>query len=195
MRVLATAPDSGEEIKGTGGVRKLRFGAKRQAKGKSGGVRVIYYFYNLTFPVAALRIYSKSEKSDLTPRDVADVTREAAELKALAVARQSRKGKKKMSAVGKEVSASLREVADYLRSGRKPAGMKVHVIDVPAVDVAALRQRLKMSQATFSRTFGLDVRSVQQWEQGKRSPDRAARTLLRVIDRDPEAVKSALAEA
>lgn len=91
LRVLATTPDAGDEIKGTGGVRKLRFGAKRQGKGKSGGVRVIYYFYNLTFPVAALRIYAKSEQADLSPKEKADVAREAAELKALAVAQSRRR--------------------------------------------------------------------------------------------------------
>lgn len=98
-----------------------------------------------------------------------------------------------MKTVGEEISESIRDVADFLRSGRKPPGMRVHVIEVPAVDVAALRQRLRMSQTTFSRTFGLDVRSLQKWEQGTRVPDQAARTLLRVIERNPEAVKAALA--
>ena len=40
---------------------------------------------------------------------------------------------------------------------------------------------------------GLDVRAVQEWEQGRRVPDRAARVLLTVIDRDPESVVRALA--
>lgn len=40
---LANAPETGDEIPGTGGVRKVRFAA--QGKGKSGGVRVIYYFF------------------------------------------------------------------------------------------------------------------------------------------------------
>ena len=41
-------------------------------------------------------------------------------------------------------------------------------------------------------SFGLDVRAVQEWEQGRRVPDRAARVLLTVIDREPEAVVRAL---
>ncbi|MBN9529937.1 MAG: hypothetical protein J0H82_27265 [Alphaproteobacteria bacterium] len=45
-----------------------------------------------------------------------------------------------MKTVGKEISESMRDVAAYLRSGRKPVGMRVHVIEVPATDVAALLQ-------------------------------------------------------
>ena len=46
----------------------------------------------------------------------------------------------------------------------------------------------------FADRFGLDVRAVQDWEQGRRVPDRAACVLLTVIDRDPEAVERALEE-
>ena len=45
-----------------------------------------------------------------------------------------------MKSVGEEISESMRDVAAYLRSGRKPAGMRVHLIEVPAADVAGLRQ-------------------------------------------------------
>ena len=62
--------------------------------------------------------------------------------------------------------------------------------------VVALRKRLKLSrQKKFADRFGLDVRAVQVWEQGRRVPDRAARVLLTVIDRDPESVVRALAGA
>ena len=61
--------------------------------------------------------------------------------------------------------------------------------------VVALRKRLKLSRQKFADRFGLDVRAVQEWEQGRRVPDRAARVLLTVIDRDPESVVRALAGA
>lgn len=60
------------------------------------------------------------------------------------------------------------------------------------VDVAALRRRLKMSQAAFAARFGLELSAVHAWEQGRRNPDRAARVLLAVIDREPDAVLRAL---
>jgi len=67
-------------------------------------------------------------------------------------------------------------------------------VTVPeAVDVAALRGKLGLSQARFARAFGLDVGAVQAWEQHRRRPDRTARVLLAVIAREPEAVMRALA--
>lgn len=62
---LAMYPESGDEIPGTGGVRKLRFAAK--SKGKRSGARVIYYWYNASIPIYALLVYGKNEKTDLTP--------------------------------------------------------------------------------------------------------------------------------
>jgi putative transcriptional regulator len=69
-----------------------------------------------------------------------------------------------------------------------------YTVEVPAeVDVAALRRRLGLSQAAFARTFGLEVTAIHAWEQGRRRPDRAARVLLAVIEKEPEAVRRALA--
>jgi hypothetical protein len=64
---LAQFPDSGDIIPDTGGVRKLRHGAKGQ--GKRGGARVIYYFRDLNVPVYLLAVYTKGEKITLTHRD------------------------------------------------------------------------------------------------------------------------------
>jgi len=62
---LATYPLAGDEIPGTGGIRKVRFGAK--GKGKSGGARVIYYYFDEDAPIFALLAYGKGQKADLTP--------------------------------------------------------------------------------------------------------------------------------
>lgn len=61
--------------------------------------------------------------------------------------------------------------------------------------VRAIRERLGMSQAAFARMFGISVGTLQNWEQGRRQPEGPARMLLRVIDREPEAVRRALREA
>ena len=61
---LAENPSSGNLIQGTGGVRKLRWA--HGGKGKSGGVRVIHYYYNDNFPLFLLGIFSKSEKENMT---------------------------------------------------------------------------------------------------------------------------------
>lgn len=67
IEFLAANPEAGDEIVGTGGVRKVRFAAR--GKGKSGGVRVIYYYYSDDAPLYALLIYGKNEKADLSAED------------------------------------------------------------------------------------------------------------------------------
>lgn len=78
---LAANPLEGEEIVGTGGVRKVRFAS--HGKGKSGGVRVIYYYYDDSMPLFALLVYGKGEQSNLTPDQKRVVTTLAATLKAM----------------------------------------------------------------------------------------------------------------
>lgn len=59
-------------------------------------------------------------------------------------------------------------------------------------NVKAIRERLRLSQRQFAEMFGLSLSVVRDWEQGRFIPDQAARTLLKVIDRNPEAVRQAL---
>ena len=64
---LAESPLAGDEIPGTGGVRKLRFGAL--GRGRRGGTRVIYFYGGERMPVYALLAYAKSAKTDLSRAD------------------------------------------------------------------------------------------------------------------------------
>ena len=77
---LAVNPLAGDEILGTGGVRKLRFAAS--GRGKRGGARVVYYYLDDAMPVYALLAYAKAAKTDLTPKERRAVTAIAAQLKA-----------------------------------------------------------------------------------------------------------------
>jgi putative transcriptional regulator len=61
------------------------------------------------------------------------------------------------------------------------------------VDVKAIRKRVKMSQTEFSRAYGISKRALQEWEQGGRQPDSAARAYLTVIAKEPVVVRRALA--
>lgn len=61
------------------------------------------------------------------------------------------------------------------------------------VDVKAIRKRVKMSQAEFSRAYGISKRALQEWEQGGRQPDSAARAYLTLIAKEPAVVRRALA--
>jgi putative transcriptional regulator len=60
------------------------------------------------------------------------------------------------------------------------------------IDVKAIRKQVKMSQAQFSRTYGISKRALQEWEQGGRQPDSAARAYLTVIAKEPAVVRRAL---
>ena len=62
----------------------------------------------------------------------------------------------------------------------------------PAAGPREIRLRLRLTQEEFAARFGVPLELVRDWEQGVRQPDAAARTLLRVIDRDPDAVIRAL---
>jgi len=64
VNFVASNPDAGNEIRGTGGARKLRFAGK--GKGKSGGYRVITFYGGDDIPVFLLNVFAKNEKTDLS---------------------------------------------------------------------------------------------------------------------------------
>ena len=67
---------------------------------------------------------------------------------------------------------------------------KVRIL-VPT-DVKAIRARFGLSQDRFAKTFALNLATLRDWEQERRVPHGPARTLLQIIDREPEAVRRAL---
>ncbi|CAC9593099.1 hypothetical protein BHECKSOX_197 [Bathymodiolus heckerae thiotrophic gill symbiont] len=70
---LAIHVKSGDLIKGTGGIRKLRWSA--QGKGKSGGVRVVYFYYNKSMPLFLLSVFGKGEKTNLSKSECNELTK------------------------------------------------------------------------------------------------------------------------
>ena len=64
INYLASHPQSGDLIQGSGGIRKLRWSA--QGRGKSGGVRVIYYYHNGAVPLFLLTVFGKSERANIS---------------------------------------------------------------------------------------------------------------------------------
>ena len=63
------------------------------------------------------------------------------------------------------------------------------------VDVKAIREANKMTQAAFAEAFSLKLGAVRDWEQGRRRPDTGSVTLLRMIAADPRAVRQIIAKA
>ncbi len=62
-------------------------------------------------------------------------------------------------------------------------------------DPRELRRRLNMTREEFARSFGLNLWTLREWEQQKAEPEGPARTLLRVIEKEPDAVRRALSAA
>ncbi|MBS0376736.1 MAG: helix-turn-helix domain-containing protein [Proteobacteria bacterium] len=79
--------------------------------------------------------------------------------------------------IGREILDGIRELkrGDYGR-----------IINIP--DVASVREKTGLSQARFAVLLGVSVRTLQDWEQGRRAPSGAARTLLLVAHKNPAAL-------
>lgn len=98
-----------------------------------------------------------------------------------------------MSKLGSRLIRAAREGRAIARGEVHPATYRVYV---PAeVDVRKIRKTLKLSQTQFAAKFGFPAATIRDWEQHRRKPDGAARVLLQVIKREPEAVSRALQQA
>jgi len=83
----------------------------------------------------------------------------------------------KKRAIGKEILEGIRDIK---------AGKPGRVVNVPAV--AEIREKTGLSQSHFAALLGVSVRTLQDWEQGRRAPSGAARTLLLIAHKNPKAL-------
>ena len=68
QHLLVHRPDAGDVIRGSGGIRKIRWAGR--GRGKRGGVRVIYYWWVRKDRISMLHLYPKNEREDLSPSDL-----------------------------------------------------------------------------------------------------------------------------
>ena len=83
-----------------------------------------------------------------------------------------------------ELIASIEE-AGKIRRGEKKASRRY---EFPEPDVKAIRERVGFSQSEFAALIGVNIRTLQNWEQGHRHPTGPARVLLRLVQADPASV-------
>ncbi|KAA0219416.1 MAG: helix-turn-helix domain-containing protein [Lautropia sp.] len=76
------------------------------------------------------------------------------------------------------------EILEGIRQIKK--GEIGRITTIPSV--AEIRGKTGLSQSEFARLIGVSVRTLQEWEQGRRAPSGAARTLLMMADRNPKAL-------
>jgi putative transcriptional regulator len=107
--------------------------------------------------------------------------------------KSSGRSSNKSTKLGRVLVESAKQIAQHMR-GEIELPMKV-VRLVPEVDVRAIREGQDLTRAQFAELYGLQVRAIQEWEQGRRKPEPAVRAYMIVIKNQPAAVRKALTAA
>lgn len=182
---LAYNPLSGDLMQGTGGLRKLRW--RLEGRGKRGGARVIYFYYDADNAAVCLDRLRQERSSGFEPARSSCFP---------AVDGQNRRDLQEdeaMSKVAESILRGLEQAADFAAGAADVDSYRIHV--PREIDVRAIRARLAMTQQEFAARFGFSVNTLRHWEQGSRQPEGPTRAYLLVIDRAPQAVQKALQSA
>ena len=91
------------------------------------------------------------------------------------------------SSSGEDLGLKLLQSVREMKAGQAARETKVE-----PNEVAQARQKSGLSQTQFAEALGISKRTLQEWEQGRRSPSGAAQTLIRIAGRHPEVVREAL---
>ncbi len=98
-----------------------------------------------------------------------------------------------MSKISAPVDSEMTEFEkDLLKSIRQAKRGEGRVTLVAVTAATEARLKLGVSQSAFAQLLGVSVRTLQEWEQGRREPSGAARTLLRIALKSPEAILQAV---
>ena len=83
---------------------------------------------------------------------------------------------------------STRDIGEEILEGIRQLERGEHgrIIHVPAI--SSIREKTGLSQSRFAELLGVSVRTLQEWEQGRRKPSGAARTLLMIAEKNPRAL-------
>ena len=98
-----------------------------------------------------------------------------------------------MNKVGDDIIQGLQEALAYTR-GEDVPGIRVHHIEDSNIDLKAIRNSLRLTQEQMAQLFGTSVSGYRKWEQKTRRPSGAARTLMLVMEKEPEAALRALTD-
>lgn len=85
---------------------------------------------------------------------------------------------------GRDIDAEILQGMEEILSG---VGLVEHVIQIP--DVVAARQKTGLSQSTFAELLGISKRTLQEWEQARKTPSKAAQSLIKIAMKHPEILR------
>lgn len=174
---LLMNPRAGAVIPGTNGRRKLRWGSEGW---QTGGLRVIYYVVTADDRCLMLYLHPNRAQESLEPD----------ELRARSwYVPTSRAGDVMEKKMFDALVESIEEMGAYLRGEAQPA--RVTVVGEP--DPRAIRAKLGMTQEEFAAALGISVKTLRNWEQGRRDPSGPAMRLLRIAERNPEILREPVA--
>jgi putative transcriptional regulator len=86
---------------------------------------------------------------------------------------------------GEELGLELLEAVRQIKAGKVG---RITAVEAPRVLAAEARRKTGLSQSEFARLLGISPRTLQEWEQGRREPSGAARTLLLIARARPEVI-------
>lgn len=84
--------------------------------------------------------------------------------------------------IGKEILDGIQDIKDYKAGNKKLVVRELKEPEAPQV----IRRKLKLSQSAFAGLMGVSLRTVQDWEQGRRKPSGPALALLRIAEQKPD---------
>jgi putative transcriptional regulator len=198
---LILYPEAGDSIPGAGGLRKLRFADRRRGKGRRGGLRVIYYWWDSGSQFWLFTIYDKrpngrpdtsatqdSQRNDQGRIEIKEKTMKRA-VKTKVVAKPKRASKRDLFA---ELSEGIKALAETRQGKRTLRTHRVAYNPAPTVkpeDLIRLRGRLKISRALFAVYLRTNVRTIENWEQGRAEPNAQAALLINLVKRYPDTIE------
>lgn len=184
-------------LTGTGGLRKLRFADERRGKGKRGGLRVIYYWWDAGSQFWLFTIYDKDETSDLdegSTRNAEANDQEGTRSKEEAMKRSVKATRKR--GVKRDLFAELTEGMDALADARHgKRTLRTHAVEfkpAPSLtpkELVRVRKNLKLSRALFAVYLRTNVRTLENWEQGRAKPNAQAALLINLVKHYPDTVE------
>jgi putative transcriptional regulator len=101
----------------------------------------------------------------------------------------------KRTGIGRDLEEAFTEMAAYLRGEVHAETYEVTPDLLTPERVRTIRRNVARSTKEFERQFRISARTMEAYEQGRRRPDAAMDTLLRVIEREPDAVRRALSSS